>query len=156
MSYIQKPRSEGGLGPINFPLLSDVDRKISRDYGVLVSGGSESGACLRSTFIIDNKQIVRHLAINDFAGHIKADELLRMVKGLQEEDKAKGKSSSNSSGNLYDKIGGEERVAAAVKIFYQKMLADDRVSKFFKTIDMTKQEAMQTSFLCAALGGPKK
>lgn len=82
MNYINKPRNEGGLGPINFPLMADVDRKIAGDYGVLVSGGNESGACLRSTFIIDNKSVVRHLAINDFAGHLKADEILRMVKGI--------------------------------------------------------------------------
>ena len=99
MNYINKPRNEGGLGPINFPLMADVDRKIAGDYGVLVSGGNESGSCLRSTFIIDNKSVVRHLAINDFAGHLKADEILRMVKGIQEVDKYNPKSASVSGKN---------------------------------------------------------
>lgn len=93
MNYCAKPRSEGGLGQINFPLMSDVDRKISSDYGVLINNGSESGTCLRSTFIIDDKHIVRHLAINDFAGHLKSEEILRMVKGIQEGEPTAYKSS---------------------------------------------------------------
>jgi peroxiredoxin (alkyl hydroperoxide reductase subunit C) len=55
MNYCSKPRSEGGLGPINFPLMADVDRKIASDYGVLIKNENESGTCLRSTFIIDDK-----------------------------------------------------------------------------------------------------
>jgi hemoglobin len=38
---------------------------------------------------------------------------------------------------LFEKIGGEEAVTAAVGIFYKKMLADSKVAHFFKTIDMT-------------------
>lgn len=55
MNYCTKPRNEGGLGNISFPLMADVDRKIAEDYGVLVNNGNESGTCLRSTFIIDDK-----------------------------------------------------------------------------------------------------
>lgn len=39
---------------------------------------------------------------------------------------------------LYDRIGGEEAVTAAVGIFYKKMLADSKVAHFFKSTDMTK------------------
>ena len=42
---------------------------------------------------------------------------------------------------MYDRIGGEEAITAAVGIFYKKMLADDKVSHFFKSTDMTKQHA---------------
>ncbi|EGR34445.1 protozoan cyanobacterial globin family protein, putative [Ichthyophthirius multifiliis] len=42
-----KGKQEGGLGNISFPLISDVDRKIATDYGVVVNTGVDQGACLR-------------------------------------------------------------------------------------------------------------
>ena len=58
------------------------------------------------------------------------------------------------SENLYDKIGGEAAVNAAVDIFYRKVLADDRISSFFDGVDMDKQAAKQKAFLTLAFGGP--
>lgn len=58
------------------------------------------------------------------------------------------------SDSLYEKIGGEAAVDAAVDIFYRKVLADDRISTFFQGIDMDKQAAKQKSFLTMAFGGP--
>ena len=56
--------------------------------------------------------------------------------------------------SLYVRIGGEAAVAAAVNIFYRKVLADDRVSGFFEDTDMDKQIAKQKSFLTMVFGGP--
>ena len=56
--------------------------------------------------------------------------------------------------NLYDKIGGDAAVDAAVDIFYRKVLADDRISSFFEGVDMEKQAAKQKAFLTMAFGGP--
>jgi len=58
------------------------------------------------------------------------------------------------SDTLFDKIGGEAAVDAAVDIFYRKVLADDRINKFFEGIDMEKQAAKQKAFLTVAFGGP--
>lgn len=55
---------------------------------------------------------------------------------------------------LYDKIGGEAAVNAAVDIFYRKVLTDDRISHFFDDVDMERQAAKQKSFLTFAFGGP--
>ena len=33
---IKTPRNEGGLGEIQIPLLSDITKQISKDYGVLL------------------------------------------------------------------------------------------------------------------------
>jgi hemoglobin len=60
------------------------------------------------------------------------------------------------STTLYDKIGGEAAVNAAVDIFYRKVLADDRINRFFEGVDMDKQAAKQKSFLTVAFGGPNK
>ncbi len=58
------------------------------------------------------------------------------------------------SQSLYDRIGGEAAVNAAVDIFYRKVLADDRINHFFEGVDMEKQAAKQKAFLTFAFGGP--
>ena len=55
---------------------------------------------------------------------------------------------------LFDQLGGEAAVDAAVDIFYRKVLADDRISRFFEGVDMEKQAAKQKAFLTMAFGGP--
>jgi len=58
------------------------------------------------------------------------------------------------SESLFEKLGGEAAVDAAVDIFYRKVLADDRISTFFDGVDMASQAAKQKSFLTMAFGGP--
>ena len=56
--------------------------------------------------------------------------------------------------SLYEQLGGEKAIDAAVDKFYEKVLADDRVNGFFKGVDMGRQRAMQKAFLTFAFGGP--
>lgn len=56
--------------------------------------------------------------------------------------------------SLFEKIGGEAAVDAAVDIFYRKVLTDDRISHFFETTDMENQHVKQKAFLTMAFGGP--
>lgn len=56
--------------------------------------------------------------------------------------------------NLYEQLGGEAAVNAAVDVFYKKVLADPRVNHFFKNLDMDKQIRKQKAFLTTAFGGP--
>lgn len=56
--------------------------------------------------------------------------------------------------SLYERIGGEPAVDAAVDLFYRKVLADDRINQFFDTVDMDGQRAKQKAFLTFAFGGP--
>ncbi|HHM04546.1 MAG TPA: group 1 truncated hemoglobin [Gammaproteobacteria bacterium] len=58
------------------------------------------------------------------------------------------------SESLYDRIGGDAAVNAAVDVFYRKVLADDRINMFFEGVDMDKQAAKQKAFLTFAFGGP--
>jgi len=57
--------------------------------------------------------------------------------------------------SLYQNLGGEAAVNAAVDIFYRKVLSDDRISHFFEDVDMDKQAAKQKAFLTMAFGGPQ-
>lgn len=55
---------------------------------------------------------------------------------------------------LYEEIGGQEAVEAAVEIFYRKMLTDERVSSMFDDVDMEQQINKQKAFLTMVFGGP--
>jgi hemoglobin len=60
----------------------------------------------------------------------------------------------NESKTLYDRIGGEAAVNAAVDIFYRNVLNDYRINRFFNNVDMEAQAAKQKAFLTMAFGGP--
>lgn len=54
---------------------------------------------------------------------------------------------------LYEKLGGEPAIDAAVDLFYDKVLADERISHFFTNTDMARQRQHQKMFLTYAFGG---
>lgn len=58
------------------------------------------------------------------------------------------------SQTLFDQLGGQPAVEAAVDIFYRKVLTDGRISHFFDGVDMDRQRAKQKAFLTMAFGGP--
>jgi len=61
---------------------------------------------------------------------------------------------ANMSQTLYERIGGEAAVNAAVELFYRKVLNDYRINRFFDNSDMDKQIAKQKAFFTMAFGGP--
>ncbi|KAI9328776.1 2-cys peroxiredoxin [Zopfochytrium polystomum] len=83
LAWIQQSRKEGGLGHMEIPLISDITKQISHNYGVLVDQGDDIGLALRGTFIIDPKGIIRHLSINDLGVGRSVDETLRLLEALQ-------------------------------------------------------------------------
>lgn len=76
MEYTKKSREDGGLGPIDIPLIADLNKQVGDAYGVL----NDAGIAYRGSFIIDNKQVVRHMSINDLPVGRNVDEYLRLVK----------------------------------------------------------------------------
>lgn len=82
MEYVNKSRKDGGLGELDIPLMSDLDKKISSDYGVLL----DNGISLRGTFIIDGKSTIRHIGMNDLPVGRNVDEVYRLVQGYQYSD----------------------------------------------------------------------
>ena len=55
---------------------------------------------------------------------------------------------------LYEQLGGQPAVEAAVDLFYRKVLTDARINKFFEGVDMDRQIAKQKAFLTMVFGGP--
>lgn len=84
LAWSNTPRKQGGIGKIEYPLLADLTKKISSDYGVLLD---EAGISLRGLFIIDPKQTVRQVTINDLPVGRSVDETLRLIKAFQFVDK---------------------------------------------------------------------
>lgn len=71
--------TNGGIGAINFPLLSDITKKITKDYGVLL----ENSVALRATFLIDKLGIIRHVTLNDLPIGRNVDEVIRIIDAMQ-------------------------------------------------------------------------
>jgi alkyl hydroperoxide reductase subunit AhpC len=80
LAWVNTPRKQGGLGPIKYPILSDLNKAISRSYGVLLE---EAGVALRGLFLIDRGGIVRHILVNDLPLGRSVGEVLRLLDALQ-------------------------------------------------------------------------
>ncbi|EAX86162.1 tryparedoxin peroxidase, putative [Trichomonas vaginalis G3] len=80
LAWRNTPRKEGGLGEINYPLISDLGGKIAKSYGFYIE---EAGHDLRGTVIIDPQGIVRHVQMNHPDVGRNVDEILRLVKAYQ-------------------------------------------------------------------------
>ena len=61
---------------------------------------------------------------------------------------------ADENNTLYNQLGGEAAVNAAVDIFYRRVLSDAYVNVFFEGVDMEKQAAKQKAFLTMVFGGP--
>jgi alkyl hydroperoxide reductase subunit AhpC len=83
LAWIQTPREKGGLGGLAYPLVADLTKKISSDYGVLLEGG----IALRGTFIIDQKGIVQAITIHNLPLGRSVNEALRVLDALQHFEK---------------------------------------------------------------------
>ncbi|KAI2803190.1 thioredoxin peroxidase Tpx1, partial [Blomia tropicalis] len=84
LAWTNTPRKQGGIGEIKFPILSDLTKQVSDDYGVLLN---DSGIALRGLFIIDPNGIVRQITINDLPVGRSVDETIRLIKAFQFTDK---------------------------------------------------------------------
>ena len=73
------PVDKGGIGEIDYPLISDMSKNIARDYGVLFN----DEVALRGLFLIDKEGKVRHSTINDLPLGRNVEEAVRVVDALQ-------------------------------------------------------------------------
>ena len=79
LAWRNTDRKNGGLGDITYPLVADVNKKITYDYGVM----HEAGIAFRGLFLIDKEGVVQHQLINNLPLGRNIDEALRMVDALQ-------------------------------------------------------------------------
>ncbi len=58
--------------------------------------------------------------------------------------------------SLYERLGGETALMAAVDVFYGKVLSDELTRPFFEALDMPSQTRKQVAFMSWAFGGPNE
>ncbi|WOL00859.1 2-Cys peroxiredoxin BAS1, chloroplastic [Canna indica] len=80
LAWVQTDRKSGGLGDLNYPLISDVTKSISKSFGVLIP---DQGIALRGLFIIDKEGVIQHSTINNLAIGRSVDETMRTLQALQ-------------------------------------------------------------------------
>ncbi len=56
---------------------------------------------------------------------------------------------------LYERLGGEPAMVAAVELFYTRVLGDPMLESFFAGVEMARLKRHQLAFLSQALGGPR-
>ncbi|QLE58483.1 peroxiredoxin [Nostoc sp. TCL26-01] len=80
LAWIQTDRKSGGVGDLNYPLVSDIKKEISAAYNVL---DPAAGIALRGLFIIDKDGVIQHATINNLAFGRSVDETLRTLQAIQ-------------------------------------------------------------------------
>ena len=78
LAWKQTEVNKGGIGDVQFPMVADLTKSISRDYDVLVN----DSVSFRGTFLIDKEGVVRHQIVNDLPLGRNIDEAIRMVDAL--------------------------------------------------------------------------
>lgn len=75
--------NDGGIGNVQYPLVADIKKSISKEYDVLF----DDSIALRGLFLIDKEGIVRHQVVNDLPLGRNIDEAVRIVDALQHNEK---------------------------------------------------------------------
>ncbi len=79
LAWTQRPRKQGGIEGLKYPLLADVNKQMAGDYDVL----TEEGVALRGLFIIDPEGVVQHATINNLGIGRSVDETLRVLQAAK-------------------------------------------------------------------------
>ena len=79
LHYLLSNRSQGGLGKLNYPLVSDLNQTITKKYNLLTN----DGLSFPGIFIIDKEGIIQYYTVNNLLCGRNIDELLRVLKSIQ-------------------------------------------------------------------------
>ena len=77
--YLLSKRNQGGLGQLNYPLISDLNHTITKKYKLL----TDDGLAFPGLFIIDKEGIIQYYTVNNLLCGRSIDELLRVLQSIQ-------------------------------------------------------------------------
>jgi len=83
LAWANTERKEGGIKGVSFPLVSDLNKTIAADYGVLLPGG----VALRGLFIVNEKGVLKHITVNDLGLGRNVEEVLRVLDAVDFSEK---------------------------------------------------------------------
>lgn len=79
LAWLSTPKNKGGIEGIDYPLVSDINKTIAKDYDVLMH---QEGIAYRGLFLIDKEGVVRHQVVNDLPLGRSVDEAIRILDAL--------------------------------------------------------------------------
>lgn len=79
-AWLRTPKTQGGIEGVNYPILADIHKTVARSYGTLFE---DAGVAFRGLFLIDKKQTIRHITLNDLPLGRNVDEVLRVLDAIQ-------------------------------------------------------------------------
>ena len=79
LHYLLSKRSQGGLGQLNYPLISDLNQSITKNYNLLTN----EGLAFPGVFIIDKEGIIQYYTVNNLLCGRSVDELIRILQSIQ-------------------------------------------------------------------------
>ncbi len=79
LAWSQCAKNKGGIEGIEYPIVSDLNKNIARDYHVLKE---EDGIAYRAQFLIDKEGRVRHQLVNDLPIGRSVGEIIRLLDAL--------------------------------------------------------------------------
>jgi peroxiredoxin 2/4 len=80
LAWTEKPREQGGIKGLAYPLLEDLKKELAAAYGVLAEDGA---VALRGLFLIDPEGVVQHATVNNLGVGRSVDETLRVLQAFQ-------------------------------------------------------------------------
>ncbi len=80
LAWLNTPKNRGGIEGVAYPLVSDINKTISKDYDVLLE---DAGIALRGLFLIDRDGVVQHQVVNNLPLGRNVDEVIRILDALQ-------------------------------------------------------------------------
>ncbi|MDH5762578.1 MAG: chemotaxis protein CheA [Nitrospinota bacterium] len=105
----------------------------------------------RSEGDIDYSDLVELMTYLQSGGNPEPDEEMEISETF-----APVGQSNQPGGTLFERLGGQQAVDAAVDIFYDKVLADGRIKEFFNDVDTERLRNKQKAFLTFAFGGDSR
>lgn len=85
LAWVRAIREKLGV-TIPFPIIADLDTRVSRAYGMLHPGTSATAA-VRAVFVIDPESVVRAILYYPMNAGRMVPEILRLVDALQTSDR---------------------------------------------------------------------
>jgi len=79
LRYSLSSRSQGGVGRLNYPLVSDLNQTITKEYNLLTN----DGLSFPGVYLIDKEGIIQYYMVNNLLCGRNIDELLRVLKSIQ-------------------------------------------------------------------------
>ena len=83
LAWLKTPKAQGGIAGVHYPLISDIQKTMARNFGVLVE---EEGVALRGLFILDKDNVVQQATINNLGFGRNVAEVLRLIDALRHHE----------------------------------------------------------------------